>query len=83
MERPAGAELRIRRRRTETLRSVQIQLAKPKNFSGCSPASGYCRKYEKTFTQKCQFEQLDRGCISRFSSKAGDDAREPARRRGS
>ena len=41
MERPSGAELRIRRQANKTLRSVHTQPTKPKTSSGCSPASGY------------------------------------------
>ena len=41
MERPSGAELRIRRQANKTPRGVHTKPTKRKTSSGCSPSSGY------------------------------------------
>ena len=41
MERPSGAELRIRRQANKTPRGVYTKSTKRKTSSGCSPSSGY------------------------------------------
>ena len=61
----------------KTPRGVHNKTTKRETSSDGARPWAPCRYRKSSISQKCPPEQLDRGCVSRLSSKAGEDAREP------
>ena len=67
-------------RRTKSSKCA-FQIDEAGNLPRMASVSGAMLVQENPITQEYPPEQLDRGCVSRLTSKAGEDAREPAGRR--